>query len=429
PNASTYHARRLRYSRATVRWVGKISYGLYLWHWPIIQIVNETNTGLSGWALRAAQVALMFGIGATSYYLIELPIRRAKFSGWRRWTLAPVGISATAAIVLVGTIPVAEASSVALPLTVATSTGARGSSALQKGVSGTKAAANDPPSNAADQGPLPAPISLISGRVISRSDPLRIDIIGDSVMDDAEPGVAAALEATDMAKVKNYSFGGWGFTTAGSWRSSLTEMIQRDHPDLFMGMTSWDSPAAESDPVGYSGLLNQALSLLLAPGTGVSGVVFFEYPKTGPLPADTNTTQRITQTHVSESGREAWNAVVNGLVPLWPGKVMFLPVASSLEVNGHFSSWLPSFGGKWVRARKIDNAHVCPLGAAELASAVSADLAPVFHLPATGSGWLTGSWTKDPKYNDPPGSCPDDQPPAGYVASLAPGAPLTSQFS
>ena len=37
-------------------------------------------------------------------------------------------------------------------------------------------------------------------------------------------------------------------------------------------------------------------------------------------------------------------------------------------------------------------------------------------------GWEFASWTEDPRYNDPPGACPDDQPPAGYRGLLVPGA-------
>ena len=42
-----------RLSFAPLRWVGRISYGLYLWHWPVYLTLTETRTGLDGVALLA----------------------------------------------------------------------------------------------------------------------------------------------------------------------------------------------------------------------------------------------------------------------------------------------------------------------------------------------------------------------------------------
>ncbi len=276
-----------------------------------------------------------------------------------------------------------------------------------------------------------SPITLPQGRVVSAADPLRVDVIGDSVMYDEEPALAAALAATGTAKVvTNYSFGGWGLTSDPTWRMGFfSSIIAADHPDLVVGTWSWDTPAAQSDPAGYANLVDQALALLLAPGNGVSGVIFFEFPKSGSNPAQSDAVKRITAARTQETGRTAWNSVVNGLVTQWPGKVMFLPLDSSLEVNGHYSAWLPEFAGNWVRARKMDNAHVCPLGAADYAAQIVAEMAPVFHLPPPEPGWFSGSWTGDPRYNDPPGTCASDSPTQAYLWSLAPNAPLTSQYS
>jgi len=70
-----------------VRWIGAISYGLYLWHWPIRVAVTEGHTGWSGWTLAAVRVGLTFGAAAASYYLLELPIRHGQ---WLRGRVARV---------------------------------------------------------------------------------------------------------------------------------------------------------------------------------------------------------------------------------------------------------------------------------------------------------------------------------------------------
>ncbi len=59
-------------------WVGRISYGLYLWHWPIIVLVTQERTGLSGWPLSLFQVGLTFAVATLSFYLVELPIRTGR---------------------------------------------------------------------------------------------------------------------------------------------------------------------------------------------------------------------------------------------------------------------------------------------------------------------------------------------------------------
>jgi len=63
-------------------WIGEISYGLYLWHWPIV-LATDTPTGPftllpSTAGLAFERLLLTFGIATASYYLIEQPIRRGK---------------------------------------------------------------------------------------------------------------------------------------------------------------------------------------------------------------------------------------------------------------------------------------------------------------------------------------------------------------
>ncbi len=116
------------------------------------------------------------------------------------------------------------------------------------------------------------------------------------------------------------------------------------------------------------------------------------------------------------AGVAAWNTIAEKMTTYFPGRVMYLPVASSLLLNGKFSSWLPPVGDPhapavdWTRVRKLDNVHLCPEGAARYANAVLSDLTKILPLPAANNSWQNGSWTTDPDYNDPPGACPDDHP-------------------
>ena len=57
-------------------WLGVISYGVYLWHWPIFLVLNGERTGWAGYPLFAARCAATLGAAALSWWLIEQPVRR-----------------------------------------------------------------------------------------------------------------------------------------------------------------------------------------------------------------------------------------------------------------------------------------------------------------------------------------------------------------
>ncbi|HEY5023372.1 MAG TPA: acyltransferase family protein [Acidimicrobiales bacterium] len=85
------------------RWLGKLSYSLYLWHWPILIIAAEYagKTTLSvgqnlGWDLVALAAS------AITYVVVENPIRHAKFLFRVRW--ASIGLGATLVAVALGAI-------------------------------------------------------------------------------------------------------------------------------------------------------------------------------------------------------------------------------------------------------------------------------------------------------------------------------------
>ena len=59
-----------------LRWAGLISYGLYLYHWPIFLFLDEERTGLSTTPLFVVRMAVTLVIALASYFLLEQPIRR-----------------------------------------------------------------------------------------------------------------------------------------------------------------------------------------------------------------------------------------------------------------------------------------------------------------------------------------------------------------
>ena len=87
-----------------VRWIGAISYGLYLWHWPVAVALTEGHTGLSGVRLAIVRIGVTLTAATLSYYLLELPIRRGQWlRGHVARTVAPVAGIATAVVIVVAT--------------------------------------------------------------------------------------------------------------------------------------------------------------------------------------------------------------------------------------------------------------------------------------------------------------------------------------
>jgi peptidoglycan/LPS O-acetylase OafA/YrhL len=72
------------FSRKPLVWIGTISYGLYLWHYPIYALLREDGRGPRAFA---GGTVLTFLVAAVSYYAMERPILRLK----QRFAAPPAG--------------------------------------------------------------------------------------------------------------------------------------------------------------------------------------------------------------------------------------------------------------------------------------------------------------------------------------------------
>lgn len=57
---------------------GRISYGLYLWHFPIFAIVKSERFAWAAWQLLAAKLAISVAIALVSFRFVESPLLRLK---------------------------------------------------------------------------------------------------------------------------------------------------------------------------------------------------------------------------------------------------------------------------------------------------------------------------------------------------------------
>jgi len=97
-------------SLSPIRYIGRISYGLYIWHWPIFIWIDAARTHLTGYGLFGARVVVTFAVAMASYHLVERPIRQGSFvRDWRAWVAVPAGVG----VVLIALVAATAGSTVA----------------------------------------------------------------------------------------------------------------------------------------------------------------------------------------------------------------------------------------------------------------------------------------------------------------------------
>jgi peptidoglycan/LPS O-acetylase OafA/YrhL len=80
-----------------LRWIGMVSYGLYLWHWPLIRAAEDTHWGPLSQTILA--FGATFAISAFSFYWYEKPFLRLKdrFIAGSRRQLSETGMTSIVA--------------------------------------------------------------------------------------------------------------------------------------------------------------------------------------------------------------------------------------------------------------------------------------------------------------------------------------------
>jgi peptidoglycan/LPS O-acetylase OafA/YrhL len=86
-----------------LRWLGTVSYGIYLWHWPVIVFLNDDRAHLGGWPLDGLRVAVTLAVAAVSFRYVERPIRRGALPGRRLLVAGGGALAVTLVVVLAAT--------------------------------------------------------------------------------------------------------------------------------------------------------------------------------------------------------------------------------------------------------------------------------------------------------------------------------------
>lgn len=206
--------------------LGLISYGVYLFHWPLFAWLTPARVGVDGWALAGIRVGATLTIAVGSYLLVEQPIRRGRLPAARHRPLIAGVLVATVAVLLAGTTLL---------------DGAAGRRAVATSKPGLQLNTSLAAGEQADGGP--------AGRTLDGSaeppPPLeRVLILGDSLLHQSYPSIRDRLASLG---IDSLAVGGPGqhlMKNDGAWQAELDRAIDAYDPDLVVleSCCGWGSP-------------------------------------------------------------------------------------------------------------------------------------------------------------------------------------------
>jgi len=259
--------RRLLSMRAPVA-VGKVSYGLYLVHWPVFTLMRQHGWALDRLGPAVLAVSITVAVTTASYVVLERPVRSANWSP--RHTAAVASVAAVAVMAAALAVPVQRGFLEADDSTLdaaSIDSGPPPESLLR--ATTTVAAEPDEPTTA---GPITTESDIVEpastttlGQVVlplpqSPNRPVRALVVGDSTAFYVGQGLAAwAVQHPQHAQVDLLWCQGCGFILDGTITSfdatafvetsnrvvkeQMPETIDRVHPDVVVLMTTIDDVA------------------------------------------------------------------------------------------------------------------------------------------------------------------------------------------
>jgi peptidoglycan/LPS O-acetylase OafA/YrhL len=323
-------------------WMGTVSYGAYLWHYPVFIYLDPARTGQTGLALLAIRFAVTFSLAAVSFYLVERPVMEGTF--WR--SLKAVG----PAVVLMGVTVAVIVAGTVVPATAAVPPPPR----------------HDPLSPTQRR-------ALVSAHAFT-TDPVRFALFGDSValtlgvglnVDSVPRYGVRVLDGTflgcDLDDTEVELSGVVGPATPGciGWRTVWPGLMARYHPEvtgLLLGR--WEVSdhlyrghwVHVGDPVWDRHLtaeLDRAVDILSAGG---AKVILFTFPYVDPPQQAANGSMFSED---EPSRMRAFNQLLSRVADSRKGVATLVDLNATLDPHGHYQAVVDG-----VTVRNSDGIHL-----------------------------------------------------------------------
>jgi peptidoglycan/LPS O-acetylase OafA/YrhL len=283
---------------APLVWVGRISYGIYLWHWPVQLAMTSQRIGVDGVTLDLLRVGTTLAISTLSFYAVEMPIRRGVFGRRLRRVLLPVAAGGVATVVL------ATTAGATRPPAYLQGGGTQG---IDQALARVKASGRRAPAPSTTTAPTTAttvpttvpaaPTPAPPVPTVTTPPPHRLLAVGDSLMSSLLPGLRTTARARGIY-LQSVAVSGCGLFTGEplapddshlSWAAGCgnlmvrlqLESVQQYRPDVVLWLSSWetadrivngtqfqmDSPSGEQMTLQ---LIDEAVSRLTSTGARVA---------------------------------------------------------------------------------------------------------------------------------------------------------------
>ncbi len=338
--------------RGPLRGLGRVSYGVYLWHWPAVVLLTPERVGANGISLAALRLAFTGAGAAASWVVLERPLTYAR----PRHVAFAGGIGVSLATVALVTLP---AGPVFAYSTMRTDR------------------VPEPVVFVSSRNPAPATAPRVRRDRLALPPTGTVMLVGDSGMYSATPAFAARLDAAGW-RVIEMAYPGVGLTRLpNAMHHAWATTAARYHVDLTIVMLgAWDVAwEREHGADAYRSIVERSLGAFAA---GHGKVLWLSA-----LPGGDRDDRTLDPFYAAAAKDR-------------PGTVDYLDIESALRAPD--GTWPRAVGGRILRQR--DGWHLCPDGADAVARTA------LVHLGLEAGAVSSDGWRSNERYAPADEGCP-----------------------